>query len=99
MVRTTMGTVDSVMAEAKVHDTPYAPPRGMRPLARALARLRALTLIERVAYGSICLYAALFTFFAIGRHLAFQSQQLDLGDMTQAIWNTTHGHFLETTMQ
>jgi uncharacterized membrane protein len=94
-----MGTVDSLMAEAKVQDTPYAPPRGLRPLARALARLRTLTLIERVAYGSICLYAGLFTFFAISRHLAFQSQQLDLGDMTQAIWNTSHGHFLETTMQ
>jgi uncharacterized membrane protein len=58
---------------------------------------RSLTPAERVAYGSTCVYALVFTAFAIARHLAFQSQRVDLGNMTQAIWTTTHGHFLEVT--
>jgi uncharacterized membrane protein len=90
-----MGTVDGSMSDARLHEARYSP----RGALRAVARLRRLTVAERVAYGSTCLYAAVFTFFAIARHLAFQSQQLDLGDMTQTIWNTAHGHFLETTMQ
>src|SRR5437016_6081811 len=68
-------------------------------LARRLTRLRALTAAERVAYGGTCLYAAVFTVFAIARHLAFLSQRDDLGNMTQSIWTTLHGHFLSTTME
>jgi uncharacterized membrane protein len=63
---------------------------------RAMA-LRSLSAAERVAYGATCLYAAVFTFFAVVRHLAFQSQRGDLGNMTQAIWSTLHGHPLEGT--
>jgi uncharacterized membrane protein len=73
-----------------------------RPVVRAVrffARLRTLSFAERVAYGSTCVYAAVFTFFAIVRHLAFQTGWYDLGTMTQAIWNTAHGHFLEGTAQ
>jgi uncharacterized membrane protein len=96
-----MGSLDRVMAEGKRHQAAYVGSRWLRPIhvGQALARLRTLTLAERVAYGSTCLYAAVFTFFAVARHLAYQSQQLDLGDMTQAIWNTVHGHVLEVTTQ
>jgi uncharacterized membrane protein len=66
---------------------------------RAFARLGAMTVAERVAYGSTCLYAAAFTFFAIVRHLAFLSQKEDLGTMAQAISTTLHGHFLATTTE
>jgi uncharacterized membrane protein len=68
-------------------------------LARRAARVRSLTLGQRVAYTSTCIYAATFTFFAIARHLAFLSQRDDLGNMTQAIWATLHGHLLSTTTE
>jgi uncharacterized membrane protein len=68
-------------------------------IQRRVARLRSLTVAERVAYGATCTYAAIFTFFAIARHLAFLSQRDDLGNMTQAIWATLHGHPLSTTTE
>src|SRR4051812_26589087 len=100
MVWLDVGTVERGMGESELQKRSYARPWGQVTrglLGRALARRRSLTLSERVAYGSTFVYAAAFTFFAVTRHLAFQSQQLDLGDMTQAIWNTLHGHVLETT--
>lgn len=69
-------------------------------IARPTAgRLRSLTAAERLAYGTTCVYAAVFTLFAVARHLAFLSQRDDLGNMTQAIWATLHGHFLSTTTE
>jgi uncharacterized membrane protein len=73
--------------------------RGLATARSGLARLRALTLAERVVYASTCLYAALFAFFAVVRYLSFQSQRDDLGNMTQAIWSTLHGRFLENTSE
>jgi uncharacterized membrane protein len=61
------------------------------------ARLRSLTVAERVAYGSTCIYAVTLASFAVLHYLAFQSQRADLGNMTQAIWSTLHGHPLATT--
>jgi uncharacterized membrane protein len=31
------------------------------------------------------------------RHLAFWSGRFDLGNLTQAVWSTAHGHFLQMT--
>jgi uncharacterized membrane protein len=42
-------------------------------------------------------FAVAFSALAIGRHRAFNTGRFDLGNMTQAIWNTAHGHFLEVT--
>src|SRR5438132_1206153 len=67
--------------------------------ARVFARRRSLTLAERVVYGVTWSYALVFALFAVARHLAFQTQRFDLGVMTQAIWETLHGHFLEVTTQ
>jgi uncharacterized membrane protein len=67
--------------------------------ARVFARRRSLTLAERVVYGVTWSYALVFAVFAVARHLAFQTQRFDLGVMTQAIWETLHGHFLEVTTQ
>jgi uncharacterized membrane protein len=66
---------------------------------RAAVRLRSLTVAERLAYGATCIYGAIFTVFATARHLAFLSQKDDLGNMTQAIWATLHGHLLSTTTE
>ena len=51
----------------------------------------------RVVYAGVAAYAVLF---ALCRRHALQRVQdraADLGNMVQAIWNTLHGHFLETT--
>ena len=74
-------------------------PRPPASLGRAAVRLRSLTVAGRVAYGATCVYAGVFTLFAIARHEAFLSQRDDLGNMTQAIWATLHGHFLSTTTE
>jgi uncharacterized membrane protein len=42
-------------------------------------------------------FTVAFAALSIGRHRAFNTGRFDLGNMTQAIWNTAHGHFLEVT--
>jgi uncharacterized membrane protein len=66
---------------------------------RLLSRARSLSLGSRLAYGFTAAYGFVFALFAVARHLAFQTQQFDLGIMSQALWSTVHGHFLEVTTQ
>ena len=47
--------------------------------------------------AGIAAYAALFVFAAVIHYVEFQTGRIDLGNMVQAIWNTLHGHFLEST--
>ena len=42
-------------------------------------------------------FAAAFGLFSIDRHRAFNTGRFDLGNMTQAVWSTAHGHFLQVT--
>ena len=42
-------------------------------------------------------FAAGFAALAEIRHAAFWSGRFDLGNLTQAVWSTAHGHFLEMT--
>jgi len=42
-------------------------------------------------------FAAGFAGLAQIRHTAFWSGRFDLGNLTQAVWSTAHGHFLEMT--
>jgi uncharacterized membrane protein len=51
----------------------------------------------RVVYAGVAAYAVLFVFASVVHYVAFQDARFDLGNMVQAIWNTQHGHFLETT--
>jgi uncharacterized membrane protein len=51
----------------------------------------------RLVYGGTALYAALFVFAVVLHWVVFKDARFDLGNMVQAIWNTLHGHFLETT--
>jgi uncharacterized membrane protein len=51
----------------------------------------------RVVYAGTAAYAALFVFAAVLHYVEFKTGRFDLGDMVQAIWNTLHGHFLEST--
>jgi len=42
-------------------------------------------------------FAAEFTSLSVLRHDAFNTGRFDLGNIVQAIWETTHGHFLQQT--
>jgi uncharacterized membrane protein len=66
-------------------------------LGRVFLRTRTLSGAARIAYGFTTAYALVFALFAVARHQAFQTQRFDLGIMSQAIWSTVHGHFLEVT--
>jgi uncharacterized membrane protein len=52
---------------------------------------------RRVVLSGAALYALILSVGALLHFLAFQSAHLDLGTMTQAVWSTAHGHFLEMT--
>jgi uncharacterized membrane protein len=66
-------------------------------LGRVFVRARSLSGAARVTYGITSVYALVFALFVVARHLAFQTQRFDIGIMSQAIWSTLHGHFLEVT--
>jgi uncharacterized membrane protein len=51
----------------------------------------------RVVYAGIAAYAVLFVAAAVLHFALFGTARLDLGDMVQAMWNTLHGHVLEST--
>jgi uncharacterized membrane protein len=53
----------------------------------------------RIVFAGAVAYAVLFVFAAVVHYEVFGTARLDSGDMVQAIWNTLHGHFLETTTQ
>jgi uncharacterized membrane protein len=76
-------------------------PRTKAAVAALPARLRnearQATVATRVVYAGVAAYAALFVFAAVVHFLVFKTPRGDLGNMVQAVWNTMHGHFLETT--
>jgi uncharacterized membrane protein len=71
------------------------------PIAGALTRLRwdagEAAIARRVVYAGVLAYAALFVLAAVAHYAVFGTARVDLGNMVQAIWNTQHGHFLEST--
>ena len=48
-------------------------------------------------YGGVALWAALFAAGALLEQRFFLLRRYDLGNFTQAIWSTAHGHFLQVT--
>lgn len=55
----------------------------------------------RLALGlAVALYAGAFAELSVLRHHAFRTGRFDLGNMTQAVWATAHGHpLLVTSLQ
>jgi uncharacterized membrane protein len=68
-------------------------------LGRASERRAELSSVRarRIVYAGTALYVAIFVAAAVIAYLAYDVARLDLGDMVQAIWSTSHGHFLEVT--
>jgi uncharacterized membrane protein len=63
------------------------------------ARLRVRVSPTAFVYSAGALYATLFAVGTVAKQLEYGTTRLDLGNMTQAVWNTAHGHFLEYTAQ
>ncbi len=54
-------------------------------------------LVEKFVYVAVGLYAVTFAALSVLQHLSFNTNAFDLGNMDQAVWNTTHGRPLEFT--
>jgi uncharacterized membrane protein len=67
----------------------------LRTRARVAASTEART--RRVVYGAAIVYALLFVAAAVVVYLSYGGARLDMGDITQAVWSTAHGHFLRVT--
>ncbi len=50
-----------------------------------------------ILWLAVAAFSVGFTALSIGRQRAFNTGRFDLGNMTQAVWATAHGHFLEVT--
>jgi len=52
---------------------------------------------ERLTAAAAAAFAASFGALAALRHRSFETGRFDLGNMTQAVWSTAHGHALRAT--
>ncbi|MBA3331329.1 MAG: DUF2079 domain-containing protein [Actinobacteria bacterium] len=52
---------------------------------------------RRLLWVAVALYGCGFAVLSILRHRAFSTGRFDLGNMTQAVWATAHGHPLAVT--
>jgi uncharacterized membrane protein len=69
----------------------------LRALGGASERELSSVNARRVVYAGTALYLSVFVAAAVVAYLAYDVARLDLGDMVQAVWSTSHGHFLEVT--
>jgi uncharacterized membrane protein len=53
--------------------------------------------VRPALWSAIWAFAAGFSALAVLRHEAFNSGRFDLGNMTQVVWSTVHGHPLQMT--
>ena len=65
--------------------------------AASAARSQTVAGARWVVYGAAATYGAVFSVEAALYYYSFQEQRLDLGDMVQAVWSTSHGHLLQMT--
>lgn len=61
------------------------------PLPRTSGRVLA-ALVSLLFWGSAAAYVITFTVLSLHQYDAYVPHALDLGNMTQAFWNTSHGH-------
>jgi uncharacterized membrane protein len=52
---------------------------------------------KMLLWAAVSAFAVGFAALSIGRQRAFNTGRFDLGNMTQAVWATAHGHFLQVT--
>ncbi|MDO8430262.1 MAG: DUF2079 domain-containing protein, partial [bacterium] len=54
---------------------------------------------KRILWTAILLYIVFFGVFTSFRHYNFQSQAWDMGIFDQLFWNTTHGQFMQSSIE
>ncbi len=54
-------------------------------------------LTPRLLYLSVIVWFAVLSFMSVGQFNSFNSKMFDLGNMDQAIWNSSRGNWLEST--
>jgi uncharacterized membrane protein len=59
--------------------------------------LRRLSPATRLVWALMFVHGGVFSWLSVARHQSFSSGRFDFGNMIQAVWNTAHGRFLETT--
>jgi uncharacterized membrane protein len=74
-----------------------AAPVSAGPLQTVRAGVLAMSRATQVVYGLTFLWGAGFAAVAAVRESLFLDRRYDLGNFTQAVWTTAHGHFLEVT--
>jgi uncharacterized membrane protein len=52
---------------------------------------------KAILWPAVAAFSVCFAALSIARQRAFNTGRFDLGNMTQAVWATAHGHFLEVT--
>jgi uncharacterized membrane protein len=65
--------------------------------AAARIAARALTDPRTLLGAAVAAFAAGFGSLALLQHLAFETGRFDVGNLTQTVWSTANGHFLEVT--
>src|SRR3954464_7531017 len=95
MERTSLPGVAAAHAERRAAGGLCRLRLGLEPLAATgiLARYWGLGLTTVMAVGAGWYMAAA----TLGRHAAYQSNAYDVGFFDQIIWNTSRGHFFETS--
>ncbi len=78
------------------------PPRGflgLAPVVELEADARARLFRRNAIYviAGAVLFATIYALLSWLKYRAFMDARFDLGNMTQAVYNTAHGHFLMTT--
>ena len=81
-----------VTTESSAERAPYRPTLPSGSLRLAVTRWPSV-----VVWSTALLWGIGFSMLAARRHNGFLSHRFDLGNMTQAVWSTAHGRFLELT--
>ncbi len=66
---------------------------------RTFSALEARSRSLKLSLKLVVAYAVVFSAAGVLDYVGFRSASYDLGNAVQAIWNTAHGHILETTAE
>lgn len=73
-------------------------PRPARAVPRLRGRFEAVD-ARLIVYSAVVLYGLVFAAMSVLHFAAFRYARVDLGTMTQAVWSTAHGNFLQITTE
>lgn len=68
------------------------------PLDKRIRSRIQLSSTELLLIGAVVLYIVVFSVLSVMRYRTFHAMTLDLGIMTQVVWNSAHGRYFETSL-